>query len=613
MTDRRPRLRWLVVALAALVTVAGCAEVPVSGPLQSTKLPSSVGGQQQGTLCCAQIMSPPQPGWSPTLIVQNFILASADFTEDHAIARQYLTASANSSWRPGPGPAVTVIAQPPDVSPELPPQLNPPKNTSIVEITAKELGAVSSTGQYIAAADGQEPLTQRFGLRLVDHQWRIDSLPGGGPVSRELLLSKDFFQQDYQPRNLYYFDPAYKNLVPDPVFLRVNTADPATVLVNALLAEPQGWLESAAYSGFPAGSRRVRVQIPPGSKTAIVDVSMPRTAATQTALAEMSAQLVWTLTSTPFGSRTIQAVKLEVNGRAWTPPGSASAVQDRTDYPQPCLQPPSGHQSLYFLTAGGAARVLPARSDSSQPVAGQAGTSQLPLSTIAVSPDQHYLAGTSPSAGGTVYVSDLAAAAQPHASQSARALHVRLTGMKVSAASWDHQDNLWLAGSSHGRPAVRMLPGKGGATVAVTLPPGIQRITAFQVAPDGVRVALIVSTRSGPRLLLAAVVHSGEQVTLDSAGQLGADLAQPASLSWYDADHLLVVDQADVGQQLFEVPVNGDRSTFQSIEPGMISITAAGPHNDLFASLSTGQLARSVGLGELWSTPLAGRDATYPG
>ena len=56
------------------------------------------------------------------------------------------------------------------------------------------------------------------------------------------------------------------------------------------------------------------------------------------------------------------------------------------------------------------------------------------------------------------------------------------------------------------------------------------------------------------------------------------------------------------------MPVNGDRSTFQSIEPGMISITAAGPHNDLFASLSTGSLAPSAGLGELWGThgtPLA--------
>ena len=165
----------------------------------------------------------------------------------------------------------------------------------------------------------------------------------------------------------------------------------------------------------------------------------------------------------------------------------------------------------------------------------------------------------------------------------------------------------------HGRLAVRMFPGRGGAPVTVTLPAGIQQITALRVAPDGVRVALIVSTRSGPHVLLAAVVRSEDQVTLSSAGQLGVDLADPTALTWYDANHLLVVDQADIGPQLFEVPVNGDRSTFQSIEPGMTSITAAGPTNSLFASLQTGQLARSAGLGELWSTPLAGRDATYPG
>ena len=173
----------------------------------------------------------------------------------------------------------------------------------------------------------------------------------------------------------------------------------------------------------------------------------------------------------------------------------------------------------------------------------QAGTSEIPLSTIAISPDHHYLAGTGPSAGGTVYVSDLAAAGQSHASQSARALHVRLTGMKVSAASWDHQDNLWVAGSIHGQ-AVRMLPGKGGTPLIVTLPPGIQQISAFRVAPDGVRVALIVSTGWPTR----AAGRRGAQREPGEPGQrrtLGADLTQPTALSWYDADHLLVVDQAD--------------------------------------------------------------------
>jgi hypothetical protein len=102
-------------------------------------------------------------------------------------------------------------------------------------------------------------------------------------------------------------------------------------------------------------------------------------------------------------------------------------------------------------------------------------------------------------------------------------------------------------------------------------------------------------------------------VTLSSAGQIGADLAAPSALTWYDADHLLVVNEAASGQQLEVVPVDGDRSSYQSIEPGMASIAAAGPGNSLFAGLQGGHLARSVGLGELWTQFANGRAVTYPG
>ena len=188
-------------------------------------------------------------------MVTNFLLASADFGHHHPIARQYLTGAANSGLQPGPGPAVTVIARPRTARPVLPPQLELATHP-IVNIT-RGAGRVNATGAVHPGPRGQNPLTQRFGLRLVNDQWRIDSLPsGGGRLSRELLLSKAFFQLAYQPRNLYYFDPAYKNLVPDPVFLPVITADPATVLVDALRADPQGWLEGAAYSAFPAGTPR---------------------------------------------------------------------------------------------------------------------------------------------------------------------------------------------------------------------------------------------------------------------------------------------------------------------------------------------------------------------
>jgi hypothetical protein len=156
-----------------------------------------------------------------------------------------------------------------------------------------------------------------------------------------------------------------------------------------------------------------------------------------------------------------------------------------------------------------------------------------------------------------------------------------------------------------------------GTALSVGLPPHIRSVTALRVAPDGVRVAMLatVSTSSGPQkeVLLAAIERTNQLVTLSSAGPVGADLTRPSALSWYDADHLLVVNQAPLGPQLEEVPVDGDRSAYQGIEPDMASIAAAGPHNGLFVGLQTGHLAKSVGLGELWSQFAEGSAVTYPG
>ena len=264
--------------------------------------------------------------------------------------------------------------------------------------------------------------------------------------------------------------------------------------------------------------------------------------------------------------------------------------------------------------------MLGAQGGSSSAVPGQAGTGQVPLTSIAVSRDQRYLAGIGGSASAsTLYTSSLSAAAKPHASAAARALQIRMSGVSITSVSWDRNDNLWVAGSSGGKPRVWMLGASKGKPVSVGLPPNIRSVTALRVAPDGVRVAMIASVSTAQRpgrteVLLGAIVKTSDsQVMLSSAGQIGADLTQPSALTWYDADHLLVVNQASSGPQLEEVPVDGDRSSYQSIEPDMVSIAAAGPDNGLFVGLQTGHLARSVGLGELWNQFAEGRAVTYPG
>jgi hypothetical protein len=606
-----PLLRWLAAALVGLTLAAGCANVPTSGLLQHTALPGT-GGEQQGSNCCGVIMTPPTPGWSPSQIVQGFLLAGADFSDRHAIAREYLTRAASRSWQPGPGPAVTVIAQPPAVPSTH--RLFGSQDTTVVEISAQELGKVSASGQYVPAERGRAQLNQEFTLQLVNRQWRIATLP-----SSELMLTKDLFQLAYQPRDLYYLDPTGKGLVPDPVFVPVGSSDPAGDLVRALLVSPTGWLGGAVLSAFPPATRPARdVQILPGSRTAVVDLSVPKSATGPASVAQMASQLVWTLTSSSYGSASIQAVKLEVNGHVWTPPGASSAVLGRSDYPQPALEP-AGHENLYFLGSNGA-RVLRGGQGSSRAVPGQAGTGQVALTGIAVSRDQRYLAGIGgPAGASTLYTSSLSAAAKPHASASARALQIRMSGVSITSVSWDRENNLWATGSSGGQPRVWLLRASGGKPLSVGLPANIRSVAALRVAPDGVRVAMIAhvgtSASGGPEweVLLGAIVRPPGLVILTTAGQIGADLGRPSALSWYDADHLLVVNQAASGPQLEEVPVDGDRSAYNGIEPDMTSIAAAGPHNPLFAGLETGQLAKSLGLSELWNQFGPGRAVTYPG
>jgi hypothetical protein len=559
------------------------------------------------------IVEGPQPDWGPQQIVSGFLLTSANFTDDHAVAREYLTAAANKAWRPGS--AVTVVAQSPDVT--LPRRPFRSQDATVVQIQAQEVATLSGGGQYSPAPGGQQQLTWQFGMQLVNHRWRIAILPsnGVGQPSGDLLLTKDLFQQAYEPCNLYYFDPSGKVLVPDPVFVPIDSSDPSTGLVQALLRNPAGWLAGAAFTAFPPKTRLLRpVQLLPGG-TALIDLSLPPGGATQSGLRAMAAQLVWTLTSHSYSPSPAQSVQLEVNGRSNSPAGASIPVQDRRDYPQLVPAPPD-HENLYYLTGNGAARVVRGSapggaSPSGQALPGQAGTSQIPLHILAISPDadERYLAGIA-GPSDTVYTADLAAAAENRAKPSAGNLSARLIGSGFTAVSWDRRDDLWVAGKVNGLTGVWVVPPGAARPVQVSLPPGTAPVTALRVARDGVRVAMIAG---GGRLLLGAIVRSGGKISILQNVAVGTDVTDPTALSWYDADHLLVVAQSTVGPTLDEVPVDGDSSTVIGVQTNMVSIAGAGSLNPLYAGLQTNHLARSIGFSGLWSVFVPGSSATYPG
>lgn len=638
---RRVRAALAAGAAAVAALAAGCVSVPSSGLVRSTPVPKEAGGGQ----CCQPILGGPEPSMTPAQVVSNFLLASADPSDNYKTARAYLTSAQSKKWQPGLG--VTIVNHTPTATP-APRHPVGQQHTKSVVVTGQQVAVLTRNGQYVPTP--HKRLTpQAFGLQNVRGQWLIADLPSAGPgkPSHELLLTQRLFHNFYQPRNLYFYGPGNQVLVPDPVFLPIGGNDPGTRLVRSLLHGPGGWLASATVTAFPSGARLLGggVKVPAGSSTANVDLGMSAEGLVPSAIRNMAAQLVWTLTSSSYGrAAKIDAVKLTINGRLWSPGGSGSSVLTRASYAGRVPEAPLD-TNLYYLTGKGSVRVLaqpglsatPAGGEAgprgagqagdapgaagqagpvgtAAPAPGEAGTGKIPLSKIAVSPDGRYLAGVAGPAT-TLYVSDLAAAARKRPPAGAGDLHAVLTGSGISAPSWDRAGDVWFAATLHGKSGLWVLPEGQSAPVRVSLPAG-GPVTAVRVAPDGVRVAMIRGTGANAHLTLGAVVRASPSAfAIDSAVNVGANVPQPGSLTWYDADNLLATSQTSP-QGLWRVPVDGDSAVSQNTQAGTVSITAAGRSAPLFAGVAVNaktSVYRSVGLDELWGSVGAGHDPVYAG
>ena len=177
----------------------------------------------------------------------------------------------------------------------------------------------------------------------------------------------------------------------------------------------------------------------------------------------------------------------------------------------------------------------------------------------------------------------------------------------VTAIVWDRRDYLWVT--------------QGNATTMVVQteqqrPPAIAnqftgKILGLGIAPDGVRVAAIVQTDTGPEVELAAIDSAApgpgqpsapfNRTSIGPTVQLGPNVPSPVALTWYDADDLLVLGGAGSQTSLWEVPVDGQPATKLPGElPGAISITANNAQNVLVAGLTNNRLVVSAGLAGPW-------------
>lgn len=466
----------------AMLALGGCVSVPTSGPVEQVQPRSS-----SEELLPVVTPSGPADGAAPAAIVDGWLTAMEAFPVSTEVARQFLTADAAARWSPRLRAVVyetaTVTASSAEVA-----------GHSAVEVRTRARARLTSHGTYLPGpAPGGDELTR---LRLVrtGAGWRIADPPDAA------LISAGFFDEYFQPFDLYFLDPTGQRLVADPVWLPQGD-QLATRLAQGLLAGPTPWLRHQATTTVTAeASADVAVPVR-ADGTAEVQLEEAVADLSGEQLQTLSAQLVWTLRQVPgvTGLQLVAGGPLDVPG--------ASPVQPIESWGQYDPSGPSARSQVYAVRGGA---IVGVAQDAVSAVAGWWGSGDAEVGEISVRSDLVRIAATDPQRRrllvGGLAAEDRAAISTWYASD----------GGTLVDPQWDLGGLLWVADRRPGRDRVVVASGAGTDTVR-SGSIGRAGVRALAVAPDGARVAVLVDRWrgrvwggaggrvTGPQLVLARV------------------------------------------------------------------------------------------------------------
>jgi hypothetical protein len=162
------------------------------------------------------------------------------------------------------------------------------------------------------------------------------------------------------------------------------------------------------------------------------------------------------------------------------------------------------------------------------------------------------------------------------------------------------------------------LPWQGGKFRTVSSPPNLPsdsksggRILSLQMAPDGVRAALLVKTPLGNRVLLAAVTDNVKQgnVSLGAAVPAWTGLPGPTALSWYSPYNLVVLTKTGIWQ----VPLTGGAGRLLGSAPAQAdSLASNGKTLVVGTKGAPGEVFTSSNEANSWRKRASGAFPTYP-
>ncbi|HEY4152035.1 MAG TPA: GerMN domain-containing protein, partial [Pseudolysinimonas sp.] len=288
---RRALLLAPVAVLSAMLLLAGCVNIPKGGGVSNLSIDSSTGGDAP----FLSLPDDPVKGASQEQILDGFIKAQRSSQAGYGTAREYLSDDFRSTWNPNAGLLVSSSSIDPTVV-----------GSDELQLSIAVSASIDGDGHYAIADDSRTQQLQFHFQKDSKGEWRISSAPDG------TILTPSRFDTNFQPYDLFFFDPTFQYLVPDRRWYARFT-QVSTRIVRGILAGPPDWLKGVVVTAFPGGTELTGAPVIDSSR-ATVDLTSQVSSESATGKRRMTQELTQSLFSlAPTVSITVGGFPLTVS------------------------------------------------------------------------------------------------------------------------------------------------------------------------------------------------------------------------------------------------------------------------------------------------------------
>ncbi|MFJ5990963.1 LpqB family beta-propeller domain-containing protein [Lentzea sp. NPDC092896] len=498
-------MKRLSLLVLVLVTLTGCAAIPTNTQ------PKPIGSKDSKA---SNTPAAPEPRQNidPFMLVRDFLNATANPDSDYAAARAFMTPEANKNWdTKNPTIIETGFST-------VPTSQAPQDKTQTVLLQGNYVGRLGSDNAFV-------PQLGEFRIpvkveRTSDNQWRISEPPLG------VYMPQNLFNTTYRRVTLYFYNPEFTVLVPDPRYVVIPPATSIPTRVTELLiAGPGDAVRDTLVSAL--GTETEKFSDTKESDDGALEVNLTNVGKDLTP--EKRKQIVAQVVKS-YSGVTSSRVRVLVDGQQILP--------DQRDYRPSDVSATAGEALLALnanlqgmLVTDGSIRSL----TDGNPIKGPAGAGAYGAVSAAQSLDGSRLAVVSRAGGGMrLRVGEL--------EQDLSEVDQRAT--TLSRPTWQlstgQGTEVWTA--VDGTSVARVTRADNGSWTAkgvnITDIVPFGSISELRLSRDGTRAALVIAGK----LYIASVVRNNQDVALRSPRQLQPSILDGSvqSIDWLSQDVLVV-------------------------------------------------------------------------